>query len=104
MNGYSRFRIPVAFDRSVNVIAIHPFSPVFGQKRRMNVNNAVWKGPNNFFGNFPKKAGEYDQVGIESFQNLENAVGIVKGYPIEIQSTDTQSITSLKNFSIFSVG
>ena len=91
MYGNPRFRLTGGKDGLVYVVAVHPFSPEFGQKRWMDVDDVPGIGVQERTGDIAEEAGQDDEIDMMLMQQLDDGFASGKNIPRERERGDTEA-------------
>ena len=103
VDGDTAFLFVVGDDCLVDVFAVHALATVFGQEGRVDVDDAVGEGIEDFLWNQPEETGEDNPVDVSFFEILENAAVVVEVVAVEVLCWDVELFGSLGDEGIGAV-
>lgn len=79
VNCHTRFFLTCSLYSFMHMMAPHAFAPIFGQQRRMNIDNPAGKSLNKIVGHKRKKACQDNEINMMTFKQRHQYAGICQG-------------------------
>ena len=97
---YASFGLFIGNDSFVDIMTIHSLAAIFGQQRRVYIDDAVWKSIEQILRYKQKESREDDIVNVSLLQEMQDVVGFEKRMAIEVFALYSEHFGTLCYISI----